>query len=499
MLVARPPGQQHSLHMIPTQPSISRLAAPSSSGSTHAPASTGRSTTTAIIINGRLTSTSSLETSGGRLKKFKCTYEDCDKAYTRPVRLEEHLRSHTGERPFACTECDATFQRDSHLKAHQRTHLPASAKSYECQECDRKFWTGQHLRKHVEVMHRGKTYDCSECDASFRKHHLLRAHVAEAHSAPGTLPFKCEHDGCDRSFKQLTHLKTHLKTHNLDRYLCAHPNCLDKPLDARRFGTWSALQKHTKDDHPPTCPHEECQGKTFTTSRGLRKHLQGVHSNHSSRRRRRVNKGKNATQRAAELSDSEQSARETDFSALDNETDNDRPRKKQKRVAEGDDMPPLPDLPPLPDSARASDDAIATLQLLTGYGYSTTSSSTQIPGAIEASRKFECPYPSIVTGGPARHIHAEVKASTLTTSVPSTRRTSPVVEIVVPSSARSSPGASRVPTATKPFEPIVSKTLASCEYWFHRLYDVERHLKARHSVSVSRDELAKWYDNDKRA
>ncbi|GAA5820645.1 hypothetical protein JCM3770_003565, partial [Rhodotorula araucariae] len=37
------------------------------------------------------------ETSGGRKKKYLCAWPGCGKAYTRPVRLEEHQRSHTGE------------------------------------------------------------------------------------------------------------------------------------------------------------------------------------------------------------------------------------------------------------------------------------------------------------------------------------------------------------------------------------------------------------------
>ena len=30
-------------------------------------------------------------------KKYHCTYEGCTKSYTKPARLEEHKRSHTGE------------------------------------------------------------------------------------------------------------------------------------------------------------------------------------------------------------------------------------------------------------------------------------------------------------------------------------------------------------------------------------------------------------------
>lgn len=55
------------------------------------------STSSVVLVNGKLTQTASLPLSGGRVKKFKCIFPGCDKSYTRPVRLEEHVRTHTGE------------------------------------------------------------------------------------------------------------------------------------------------------------------------------------------------------------------------------------------------------------------------------------------------------------------------------------------------------------------------------------------------------------------
>ena len=42
-------------------------------------------------------STSSLVTVSKRKKRYSCTFEGCDKAYSKPSRLAEHERSHTGD------------------------------------------------------------------------------------------------------------------------------------------------------------------------------------------------------------------------------------------------------------------------------------------------------------------------------------------------------------------------------------------------------------------
>lgn len=42
-----------------------------------------------IIINGQLVENTK--------RRYKCTHKGCTKAYTKPSRLEEHERSHTGE------------------------------------------------------------------------------------------------------------------------------------------------------------------------------------------------------------------------------------------------------------------------------------------------------------------------------------------------------------------------------------------------------------------
>ena len=60
-----------------------------------------------------------------RQKKYACEY--CNTAFYRPAELKRHIRVHTGERPFTCPDCSATFAQSSHLYGHQRRCLKKAA------------------------------------------------------------------------------------------------------------------------------------------------------------------------------------------------------------------------------------------------------------------------------------------------------------------------------------------------------------------------------------
>lgn len=139
-----------------------------------------------------------------RPRKYICSHEGCPKAYTKPSRLTEHERSHTGQvgadqpyrfsrlsdvllcviqqRPFSCVACRKSYLRETHLQAHARTHLPECDKPFVCTStannatCGKRFWTKQHLLAHAKRVHEGlRPYHVSAyCFDCFSGPNLIR-------------------------------------------------------------------------------------------------------------------------------------------------------------------------------------------------------------------------------------------------------------------------------------------------------------------------------------
>ncbi|KAK2708628.1 zinc finger protein 184-like [Artemia franciscana] len=165
-------------------------------------------------------------------KKHECII--CKKMFSHNSRLIEHIRTHTGEKPYVCEVCEWSFTNRQNLARHMEIHTGDKAfkcrlckmsftqkrlltthsvihnveKSYKCPLCKKSFVRKSYLNAHMKTHTGERAYVCQVCKKGFRRRQTLTDHSI-THTEEK--PHECEF--CKKSFARRTYLARHMKTH----------------------------------------------------------------------------------------------------------------------------------------------------------------------------------------------------------------------------------------------------------------------------------------------
>ncbi|XP_032930979.1 zinc finger protein 341 [Catharus ustulatus] len=240
--------------------------------------------------------------------KLKCTY--CDKAFTKNFDLQQHIRSHTGEKPFQCIVCGRAFAQKSNVKKHMQTHkvwppglgCTISRNSITVQvmalnpsqpEDEENTGLPQPPRNAVpppqelsplEESEAGKldtkqvvlidsSYQCQFCPSKFNTYFQLKSHMTQHKNEQ---VYKCVVKTCAQTFQKLESFLEHIKSHQEELSYRCHLCSKDFPslyeLGVHQY-SHSLLPQHSPKKDMAVYKCVKCVNK-YSTPEALEQHLQ---------------------------------------------------------------------------------------------------------------------------------------------------------------------------------------------------------------------------------
>ncbi|XP_068627146.1 zinc finger protein 436-like [Battus philenor] len=118
-------------------------------------------------------------------KKKRIPCPECDKVFSKNIYMKDHYNLiHLKKYKYRCDDCDKNYIRNADLIKHKRKiHegiMPEKNKI--CNLCGRKFSTNKILENHMRTHTGERPYTCSHCPANFAQTAALTSHIRSIHS-----------------------------------------------------------------------------------------------------------------------------------------------------------------------------------------------------------------------------------------------------------------------------------------------------------------------------